>query len=358
MSQHLSSTRLTPDQLQTVLLISISVSTTTKTFIENQHSDKARKITNPKTAQLLMTHSMAPLNESHGIEVDTVTEAAFPTPSSAAHRVLSTTRLLCNITAHLPLEQVFAAAVVCREWRKTLAADLATQQALFLKPREVREVIAPDRYILDLEHPIPIDECTIIGEFNPWVYDICGCVQLGNSLHLFVNLESLHIGGLWREMFVTQPPCKTITISMYSQLDGNISHNSDLSCEAGIKMGELFDFIDKEMRLHPECRGSGSYVKNFDTGERARDLPWATTRCEVRNGEVYRPPQLSKLHSPQGSDYTQDLESNDGDGGSQGAMGYGGGYKSDSEGEYSDDDEDPDEFAAEQADEANQYFRW
>lgn len=33
-------------------------------------------------------------------------------------------------------------------------------------------------------------------------------------------------------------------------------------------------------------------------------------------------------------------------------------YESDSEEEYSDDNEDPDEFAAEQADEADQYSRW
>jgi hypothetical protein len=288
---------------------------------------------------------MAPSDESHGPENE----------SSAAHRVLFTTKLLCNITAHLPPKCVLAATAVCRHWRRTLAADPTTQQALFLDPREVREVIAPDRYILDLEHPIPIEECTVIGEVNPWAHDICGCTQLGSSLHPSVNLEFLHIGGLWREMFVTQPPCKTITVKVYSQPDGGISHLLDLSRETGIKMGELFDFIDEEMRYHPECGGSWSYVKRFDTGEHARELPWA--RCKVRNGEVCRPSQSPKMHSCTDFESSQDGDSNDGNSGSQGVMVHED-YESDSEEEYSDDDEDPDEFAAEQADEANQYFRW
>jgi hypothetical protein len=128
-------------------------------------------------------------------------------------------------------------------------------------------------------------------------------------------------------------------------------------------MGELFDFIDEEMRYHPECRGRFSYVENFDTEESARNLPWATTRCELRNGEVCRPEQSPKQRVYSGSEHSQDFESNeshDDDVGhheSQEVLGYED-HESESVEEYSDDDEDPDVFAAEQADEADQYFRW
>jgi len=311
-----------------------------------------------------MTHSMAPSDESHGSKLDTALDTASPMPHQAAEQVFATPELLCGIAAHLSRKETFVAMGVCRTWRSTLSGDLTTQQALFLKPREIHEVIAPNRYILDLEHPIPIEECTIIGDVNPFVYDICGHTHLGRSLYPSVNTEFLHRGGLWREMFVTQPPCKIITVHMYSELDADISHRLNFGREAGIKMGELFDFIDEEMRYHPECSGSYSHVDNFDTAEEARDLPWDTTRCMVRDGEVCRPAQIFERRVYAASECSQDIESNDshdghdGHDGSQGVVGGYEDYESESGEEYSDDDEDPDEFAAEEADEADQYFRW
>jgi len=160
-------------------------------------------------------------------------------------------------------------------------------------------------------------------------------------------------------MFITQPPCKAAVVLIQLPLSIYYFQRIDFEREAGIKMGELYDFIAEETRHRPECRGTTVYLKNFDTKEYACDPRFhiPTTRCQVRHGEACRPPQLPKLHSPQGSDYTQDHEPNDGDGVSQGVINYGD-YESDSEEGYSDDDEDPDEFAAEQADEADQYFRW
>jgi hypothetical protein len=305
---------------------------------------------------------MAPSNDPHDSKLDTVTDAASPMSYQAADRVLSTPELLCNIAAHLPLKDVLTAGAVCRDWHSTLAADLKTQQALFLKPREIREVIVPNRYIFDLEHPMPIEECTIIGEVNPFARDICGRTQQIPSLYPSVNMDFLHRGGLWREMFVTQPPNKTIIIKMYDVLYGDIYRRLDLSREAGIKMGELFDSIEEGMRYHPECRGSFSYMENFKIEAKAHDLPSATTRCMVRNGEVCRPTQLPEQRAYTGSENSQDFESESNDGhdgqkGSQGVVSYED-YESESGEGYSDDDEDPDEFAAEEADEADQYFRW
>lgn len=143
----------------------------------------------------------------------------------------------------------------------------------------------------------------------------------GRSPHSSVNMGFLHRGGLWREISVTQPPCKTITVSMFLELYGDIPHRPELSCEAGIKMGELLDFIEEEMRHHPECIGSFSNVKNFDTAEHASNLPYGTSRCKVSNGEVCRPAQLPERHCHSDFEHSQDSESNDGQDGPQGDLG-------------------------------------
>jgi hypothetical protein len=108
------------------------------------------------------------------------------------------------------------------------------------------------------------------------------------------------------------------------------------------------------------ARESKSFVQNFDSEEEYSRLPLiATTRGKVRDSEVCRPEQLPKQRVYSGSRYSQDPEPNDNQDshdGSQDVVGYED-YESESGDEYSDDDEDPDEFAAEQADEADQYFR-
>lgn len=72
--------------------------------------------------------------------------------------------------------------------------------------------------------------------------------------------------------------------------------------EAGIKIGELYDFIEGEMRYRPERRGTLVNIKNFDTEEYVRDPWYNTTRCHVRNGEVCRPTQLPVQRAYSGSE--------------------------------------------------------
>jgi hypothetical protein len=164
-------------------------------------------------------------------------------------------------------------------------------------------------------------------------------------------------------MFVTQPPCKTVTVVMDSHPLTNDVVRLKFEREVGVKMGELYDFIEREMHYRPECRGSKVYIKNFDTEKNAHSWHLPTTRCKVRDGEVCRPAQLSKPRAYSGSENSQDSKSNESEDGndvhdeSQGILSYAD-YGFESEEEYSDDYEDPDEFAAEQADEADRYFRW
>jgi hypothetical protein len=186
--------------------------TTAEILILDELSYKVRAIATSSTAQLLKTHNMAPSNEPHHSEVENLPDAASPTNYQAAHHVLSTNELLCKIIAHLPLKDVFIAAAVCRGWREAIAAEPTIQHALSLKPRDVHEVIAEDVYILDLEHPMPMQKCSIIGEVNPWASDIYGHVHgdPSSSLHPSINTEFLHRGGLWREK--ANPSCRTSTL--------------------------------------------------------------------------------------------------------------------------------------------------
>lgn len=299
---------------------------------------------------------MPPPNQPHGSEVDTVTEAASSMPSSAAHQLFAIPELLCGIAARLSLKEIIVATGVCHTWRNAIAADLSIQQSLFLKPREICEVIAEDIYILDLERPIPFQQCTVVGELNPWISDICGCVYGCASLHESVNFDFLSCGGLWREMFVTQPPCKAAVVSLQSPHSMKALKNLGFERETGIKIGELYDFIAEETHYRPEYHRTTVYLTNFDTEEYAHGSHFPTTRCQVRNGEVCRPAQLPEKPCS-GSECSEDFESGDGEEEPHGTLSYED-YDFDDDEEYSDDDEDQGEFAAEQAGEADRYFRW
>lgn len=51
------------------------------------------------------------------------TEPISPRWHRAAHAVLSTNELLCNIIARLPLQDIVAATGICKAWRNAVAAD-------------------------------------------------------------------------------------------------------------------------------------------------------------------------------------------------------------------------------------------
>jgi hypothetical protein len=83
------------------------------------------------------------------------TDEPSPTPQQAADKVVSTNELLCGIISHLPFNDIIAATGVCRTWRDTLAADPGIQETLFLKPAEMREVLAEFCPVVSTEVPIP-----------------------------------------------------------------------------------------------------------------------------------------------------------------------------------------------------------
>jgi hypothetical protein len=98
------------------------------------------------------------------------TETASPRWHRAAHAVLSTNELLCNIIARLPLKDIIAATGICKAWRDAMAADPSVQQALFLRPVKLSEVLVENRQLLALggSETINIDKCTVVGQLHPF----------------------------------------------------------------------------------------------------------------------------------------------------------------------------------------------
>jgi hypothetical protein len=154
-----------------------------------------------------MVYSVASINESSA-------------PHKAAHAALSTYGLLCNIVARLPLRDIVAAAGICKFWRDALG-DPQVQEALFLRPAKITGVLVRGAIVSDLDSRIPLGECAIIAQLHPFAEKICGPVclrpaylDLGKTPSPVTSAEFNHRDGLWREMFITQPPCYVVTISL------------------------------------------------------------------------------------------------------------------------------------------------
>jgi hypothetical protein len=250
------------------------------------------------------------------------TEPTSPRWHRAAHAVLSTNELLCNIFARLPLKDIVAATGICKAWRNAIAADPGVQQALFLKPVEISEVLVEDRMLLalhDLE-PINIDKCTVVGQLHPFAEKFCSSIKFraaqSHALPLprdrwrGCHTETVsifghdHPDGTWREMFLTQPPCLRVRVEIYklscavygtfgARLRDDETYVEDLNFgfslenESGVKLGELYEHIVTT------CPWTGYSVRSTIRKYITKQIGGSDrTKCTVRNGKVCRPEQL------------------------------------------------------------------
>jgi hypothetical protein len=277
---------------------------------------------------------MASHDESTTLELQAATtDRPSLTSHRAADKALSTNELLCGIISHLPFNDIVAATRVCRIWRDTLVADPNIQETLFLRPTEIREVIPIDHVELP-DAPVPIEDCSIIGNLNPWLFKICGPVRTAglypggdDDIRPGSTRPELSCDGLWRQMFVTQPPCKSITVSCWCSLSEGQYYTwgptLNFKRQSGIKMGELYDFINEGMSnhltgvkyYHPRISGSWTQINRFETEEyitqnkcRGAEFgnPWNLTRFQLRDGVVCGPAQSSPRPSPKDSDSSKD----------------------------------------------------
>jgi hypothetical protein len=239
---------------------------------------------------------MSSTGETATAEPNTTTGMNSNPSYEAAHAVLFTNELLCDIVARLPLQDVVATTGVCRFWRDALRPNPQVREALFLTPIEVREVMVSDFDICNNTDPIPIDACFLIGAMHPSLRRICGTFHCGEDVKavmrpgIFPNFE--HPDGIWREMLISQPPCKTVlvTVTTVNPGDGDIRElELHLRNDTGVKMGKLYDLI--RSKLSGDVQGSKFRVY-FVTEDNMDFFETWAIKCQVRDGEVRRPAKL------------------------------------------------------------------
>ncbi|KAM0693768.1 hypothetical protein Q7P36_007025 [Cladosporium allicinum] len=209
------------------------------------------------------------------------TSTTPPTIYKAAHAVLNTNELLCEIIGHLPLESIVATTGVCKTWRAALKASAAIQQALFLAPTNISRITTSKADFSERVEAIPGERCVVIGEVHPSLARICGPVS-SNSVHLprtnpfqvkgTTPREPFeHPAGLWQNMLMTQPPTSHVDICLYANrpmfthLRGTRDCASyPLQCDEGIRMGQLYDFIEYKAMMFPEPVAVRVILPGFD----------------------------------------------------------------------------------------------
>jgi len=187
---------------------------------------------------------------------------------TAAHAVLFTPELLCNIISQLPLADIVTTTGVCHFWRSAVAVDPTLQEALFFSPEEVRRVLVHKtmpgvdfEQVFSQHNPgdaIPDEFCYTIGDMHPFLHKICG---LANGIFSkFENEESApdfgHSDGSWRDMFISKPPCKIIEFTLTACRTG-ASHDVIFryTKNNGVRLGGLQNSILFVLRKGEELTG-------------------------------------------------------------------------------------------------------
>jgi hypothetical protein len=241
-------------------------------------------------------YSMDSTNSTATSELETTTNMTSNASHGAAHAVFFTNELLCDIVARLPLQDIVAATGICKFWRTDLKSNPQVQEALFLKPVEVREVMADIDCVRDTANPIAIDKCRVIGAIHPSIDKICGKTQAGTfgvklgDLQYFPTFD--HAEGSWREMLVTQPPCKSITLRLCEWYSGH-SQLFDFKTVEGMTLGQLYDFIHTRFTARDLAMTEGAVYINLYAAEDVSLMfeSW-TVRCKIRDGHVCRPEKI------------------------------------------------------------------
>jgi len=247
---------------------------------------------------------MRSMSSSHQILDRTLGAADGPSLKShqAAHAVLFTNELLCDIIVRLRIRDVVSATGICKFWREALKNNRRIQEALFLKPKEVSQVICENELINDLEHSIEISDCLVIGTFHPCFLNFfSGIPRTINGLRSSGVLSQLIRPG--REVFISQPPCKTVTVTRSSRRPRSCAE-APIKRATGVTFGDLYDwfragFPDDEQPVIAWITVPG-YTKSNVPCERF------TSRCEVRAGEICRPTGLPLRVEPSDSDCSDD----------------------------------------------------
>jgi hypothetical protein len=251
------------------------------------------------------SYDMAPASDSSPSETRSPTSATpLPNFYEAAHAVLNTNELICEIISYLPLEDVVATTGVCRTWRCALYGSLAIQRALSFAPENIRQIATRTENFLERVEDIRRQDYADVGEVNPFLARICGPVWStnGDNNLLFTNQigtmspwESFeHPDGLWRDMLITQPPTSHIRVCLHPKKNksrrGFVAWHDETfygRCDEGIRMGDLYDLIESEAQALQEQVAvrliTTYFIQENKPSDTFHDRYW-----EVRKGEVVR----------------------------------------------------------------------
>jgi hypothetical protein len=254
-----------------------------------------------------MASSASDPSSSESRSSSTTISATPPTFYEAAYAVLNTNELLCEIIGHLPLGDIVTTTGVCKTWRHALKTSLAIQQALFLAPTDVRRIktvteVSLFTRIEDIPHGVP----AVVGEVNPFLARIGGPVLSSGPIAMSPRERFDHPLGLWRDMHITQPPTTQARVCLYSNAQKVGDPKSMRSvmtlplCDEGIRMGQLYDFIEEKVKARPEEQVPVRIVLP-DFQQAHSPYPFFQRRWEVRNGEV-----VGRILPPPGRELSKD----------------------------------------------------
>lgn len=261
-----------------------------------------------KEIKVAKSSASSPLQPSHA---ELVTRDSGQT---ATHAVIFTPELLCNIISQLPLADIVTTTGVCHFWRNAIATGPQVQRALFLKPEKVQRVLV---YIDEFEQisvqhkagdAIPKEFCHTIGDMHPFLQKICGVV---NGDYREVEDESSvldfgHPNGLWRDMFISQPPCKVIKFLVKAEWeDAVVETEYRYTKKNGVSLGQLQNSILVALRKGTESRTSHDGVrKQFflkvetqNYCEENSAFASGTTQLPARNGVALFPETMVRTHT-------------------------------------------------------------
>ena len=175
-------------------------------------------------------------------------------------RVLLTVELAEHILSYLPFPDLINAELTCRTWRDIISWSPLLQQGLFMEPTAHHLSMA---YQSNVKLRIPrqwhnfsvkrYTETYTIAVLHPYLTNDPSREGRGRIRFSFDWQRALTLRpeGRWRQMVVTQPPCRNVKIEFQVRVANTLFTGRDrVSDPEGVRLGLL---VDRTRRLldHP-----------------------------------------------------------------------------------------------------------
>ncbi|KAK5126743.1 hypothetical protein LTR85_009677 [Meristemomyces frigidus] len=195
--------------------------------------------------------------------------------ATAAHTVSATYELLENVLLYLPMLDILGAKSVSKQWKAAIESSLPLKKTLFLTC-DTKDCVGleegsegwvedPSNYYLPmLQHRelqiLPIfTEVPKLEPFDkktPWTfhsYDshdppLPGSVRREHYLYLPKEAKTRLRGTIWRDTFLSQPPCTAVTLFV-SWKEWGQSFKGVVD-DRGVRLGRIVDELEKILRAN------------------------------------------------------------------------------------------------------------